>query len=65
MRTDGLTVFEYMEDFDNAELDQFERGVQLRSAVLQYNCEYGTEHDPEKTFRNYIRIQIKRQQDEL
>jgi len=59
MRTDGLTVFEYMEDFDNAELDQFEWRDQLLTAVLQFNREYGTDHDPAHTLKRYCYMVLK------
>lgn len=62
MRTDGLTVYEYMEDFDNAELNGSDRLEQLRDAVIKYNEEYGTSHDPKRTLSEY-RFKIK-QQDE-
>jgi|GEM_PF-5348658 len=63
MRTDGLTVFEYMDDFDNQELDQFEWRDQMLSAVLQYNKEYGTEHDPAYTLKRYCYQVLKKDSD--
>jgi len=49
----ALTVFEFMEDFDNAELNDYDRDEQIRDAVIQYNEENGTSYDPDKTLSAY------------
>lgn len=49
-----MSVFEYMEDFDNDELPDYEHREQLREAVQDYNDEYGTAHDPEEKVIQYF-----------
>jgi len=56
----NLTVFQFIEDFDNAELDHDDWMEQLEDAVRTYNEEYQTNHDPRKTVNRYIN-QIKSQ----
>ena len=48
-----MNLYEFMEDFDNAELDDYERDEQLRNAVVDYNEEYGTAYKPAKALLNY------------
>lgn len=48
-----MTVFEFMEDYDNAELSNYERREQLEDAVMTYNEEHGTNHIPCVTFMKY------------
>lgn len=52
-----ISVFEWMEDFDNAELDPIERQEQLEYSVKCYNEKFGTKHDPNAMFMQY---EIKR-----
>lgn len=49
-----ITVFEYMEDFDNEELNDYDRFEQLYEAVLDFNEEFDTTHDPRKTVERYF-----------
>ena len=51
-----ITVYEYMEDFDNAELPDGAWQEQLEDAVREYNETFGTTHDPYNTFVKYIRM---------
>ena len=52
-----MTLFEYMEDFDNWELSTSMRKEQLMEAVEDFNAEYGTNHDP---LLEYMRYEVKR-----
>lgn len=54
-----LTVYEFIEDFDNAELPHEEWMEQLQEAVEKYNEEYKTSFDPKHTVYNYINRVIK------
>ncbi len=54
-----MTLFEYMEDFDNWELSTSERKEQLMDAVRNFNDEYSTDHDPEKSYLDYERNRQK------
>lgn len=56
-----ITVYEHMEDFDNAELSDYERNEQLREAVQDYNAVHGTEHNPEKCLIRYKAMQWRKQ----
>lgn len=49
----GLTINEFLEDWDNAELTNGEWEEQMEEAVQRYNEEYGTDHMPKSTVRNY------------
>lgn len=51
-----MTVYEFMEDFDNAELDDYEWKEQLKEAVIEYNENYGTDFNPSKIVLKYIQI---------
>lgn len=57
-----MTLFEYMEDYDNWELPTEERKEQLMESVLDYNEENDTDHDPEASFYRYE--QNRQKQDE-
>lgn len=57
-----MTLFEYMEDFDNWDLSTSERKEQLMDAVLDYNEEYGTNHNPLSAYFNYERERKKQDQ---
>jgi len=46
-------VFEYMQDYDNRELSEFEWKEQLMEAVRNYNSENNTNYDPHKTWKKY------------
>jgi len=48
-----ITVYAYMEDFDNAELPSLEWQEQLENAVQDYNDSYHTQHKPHQTFLEY------------
>jgi len=50
----NMTVYEFMEDFDNVELDDYEWKEQLRDAVKEFNEEHNTQYDPDKTLTQYI-----------
>lgn len=50
-----LTVWLYIEDFDNPELPPDSFQEQLEDAVRNYNEEYGTIYDPYKTVMQYIK----------
>lgn len=49
-----ISVYEWMEDFDNAELNAEEWKDQLVEAVEMYNTKYHTDHNPERMVRKYI-----------
>jgi hypothetical protein len=48
-----ITVYAYMEDFDNSELPMYEWQQQLEDAVIEYNDNYLTRHNPHLTFLEY------------
>jgi hypothetical protein len=50
-----ITVYAYMEDFDNSELPMYEWQQQLESAVIEYNDNYLTNFNPGETFLEYCR----------
>lgn len=54
-----ITLFDFMEDFDNSELSDYERDEQLLEAVRDYNNEYGTDYTPKTELRNY-KIMLRR-----
>lgn len=54
-----MTVFEYIEDFDNAELDYPEWIEQMTEAVLDYNEEFGTRHNPTSIVARYVAMAKK------
>lgn len=54
-----MTVFEFIEDFDNAELDESDRIERLEAAVMDYNAEYGATNDPQETVAQYERLKYK------
>lgn len=53
-----LSIYEHLQDFDNAELDHDAWMEQLEEAVENYNAEHGTTHNPRQTVINYINRQI-------
>lgn len=57
-----MTLFEFMEDFDNWELSTEDRKEQLMDAAVTYNEENGTNHNPLAAYFNYERQ--RKQQDQ-
>lgn len=49
-----LTIWLWLEDHDNADLNHGDWLEQLEEAVRTYNQEYGTSYDPKKTTYQYI-----------
>ena len=49
-----MTVYEFIEDFDNAELDEYERMEQMREAVIDFNELHSMDYDPTKTVKQYL-----------
>lgn len=52
-----LTVFEFIEDFDNSELSPKDWADQMYEAVQVYNDKYDTNHHPLHTVTEYRRRQ--------
>lgn len=50
-----ITLMEWMEDFDNRELSEYDLQEQLREAVEDYNSEHDTHHDPQRSVIKYFR----------
>lgn len=48
-----LTIWEWLEDFDAADLDDYERKEQLRNAVIEYNERNLTDYNPDRTVETY------------
>ena len=48
-----ITIREWIEDFDNPELSEYDWHEQMVEAIKDYNEQYGTSHDPEKEIRDY------------
>ena len=51
-----LNIILWMEDFDNAELSDYERTEQLRESVQEYNEKYCTNYNPDSMVRRYVRL---------
>lgn len=51
----SLTVYEYIEDFDNPDLYYDLRVTRLMEAVSMFNDEYGTSHKPETIVYQYLK----------
>lgn len=56
-----MNIYEWMEDFDNAELDDYERKEALRDSVVAYNLRYAdnplaSTHNPDSTVSRYLRM---------
>ena len=49
-----ISVMEYLEDFDNEELPEYDRLEQLREAVEAYNNEHNTDYGKDTQVRNYL-----------
>jgi cell fate (sporulation/competence/biofilm development) regulator YlbF (YheA/YmcA/DUF963 family) len=56
-----ITVYDYAEDFDNADLPEYERDEQLREAIREYNEAYETWYDVNNTLRNYKSMRREKQ----
>ncbi len=54
-----ISLHHWLEDFDNADLSDYDRKEQLRNAVIAYNQAYKTEHDPDKGVKDYLWEQYK------
>lgn len=52
-----LDVYLFIEDFDNNELSHEDWIEQMEDAVVTYNEQYGTNHDPKRTVHIYINRQ--------
>lgn len=52
-----LDVYSFIEDFDNCELSHEDWIEQMEDAVVTYNEQYGTDHDPKRTVHIYINRQ--------
>lgn len=52
-----LSVYEFIEDHDNAELSHEDWLEQMEDAVVTYNEQYGTDHNPKRTVHIYINRQ--------
>lgn len=48
-----MTVFDYIEDFDNPELDIYRWTDQMLEAVRDYNEEFHTLHNPSTIVAQY------------
>lgn len=48
-----MSIYEFLEDFDNSELDESEWQEQMEEAVLTYNDEYDASLKPPVWVRNY------------
>jgi hypothetical protein len=51
---DRLSIWDYIEDFDNADLDPEEWHENMEFAVYKYNSENGTNHRIGATVRDYV-----------
>lgn len=54
--TEPLNIYLWVEDFDNAELPEYDRLEQLREAVIEYNEKYNTKYMPDSTVQRYERM---------
>lgn len=48
-----ISIYEFMEDFDNNELCEYDWEEQLKEAVSSYNQEYEASYKPEKMIEKY------------
>lgn len=60
-----ITLMEFMEDFHNPELYEYDMIEQLREAVMDYNYEYGTKYDPQREVIEYFRWVRDKNQPEM
>lgn len=49
-----MNIYDYMEDWDDENLSNFEWNEQMEEAVQLYNQEYGTDHMPRSAVKRYI-----------
>lgn len=49
-----ISIWLYLEDFDNAELSEYDWMEHMIEKVRDYNEEHGTNHDPKRTVENYV-----------
>lgn len=49
-----LDIWLYLEDFDNAELSEYDWMENMIEKVRDYNEAYDTNHDPKRTVENYV-----------
>lgn len=57
-----MNIYDWLSDFDNSELSDYDREDQLREAVVNYNQEYGTHYIPMSMVRRYLRVQKWKQE---
>jgi ABC-type glutathione transport system ATPase component len=48
-------LYEYLQDHDNADLNEDEWHENMRQKVHEYNQEHGTNWNPQRTIGNYLR----------
>ena len=48
-----MNIYDYLEDWDDEELNHYEWEEQMKEAVEKYNEEYGTDHMPRSTVKAY------------
>lgn len=60
-----ITLMEWMEDFDNRELSEYDLQEQLREAVEDYNSEHDTHYDPQRHVIKYFRWVKEKYQPEM
>lgn len=48
-----MNINEYLEDYDNSELNDYDWVEQMEEAVGMYNEEYRTDHEPTKAIKKY------------
>lgn len=51
-----ISVYEWLEDFDNSELEFNDWFETLEEAVKDYNEQYSAKYDPRKVVKEYIRL---------
>lgn len=54
MEENKLTIYEFIEDWDNAELSENEWQEQMEEAVQKYNEQYQTNYNPYRTVKQYL-----------
>lgn len=50
-----ITIYEHLQDFDNEELNEYERREQLIEATRDYNQQNASNYHPERTADKYLR----------
>ena len=51
-----MTVYDFIEDWDNAELSEYDWQEQMEEAVRDYNYQYNERYDPTSTVRHYVNM---------